>query len=257
MQSSSLSATKWHTPLLDGVGHGAAQVVVGHFLADDRLDDIGARDVHVALALDHEDPVGERRRIDGASRRGAHDGRDLGDVARADRVAVEDPAVTFQGGHAFLDAGAAGVVHCDEGLLGVLGHVHDLPDLAGVHLAEAPAGAGEVLGGGEDGAPVHVAEAADDGVGVDLLVAEAEEGGALLDEELHFLERSRVVELQKPLTGRHLARFVLLLDGGIAALGHQFLAFCFKCLDSVFCQSHVSVTPCLFSGRKLDVSISL
>jgi len=241
---------------LGGVGHGAAQLVVGDLLADDGLDDVGARDVHVARALDHEDPVRQSRRVDGASRRGAHDGRDLGDVARADRVAVEDPAVALQGGHALLDAGAAGVVERDEGLLGVLGHVHDLPDLAGVHLAEAAAGAREVLGGGEDGAPVDVAEAADDGVGVDLLVGEPEQGGSLLDEELHFLERARVIELQQALAGRHLARFVLLLDGGLSALFHELLAFRFECLDSVFRQSHVSVSPCLWCGRKSDISIS-
>ncbi|OPY12552.1 MAG: hypothetical protein A4E67_00069 [Syntrophaceae bacterium PtaB.Bin038] len=229
---------------------------MGDFLADDGLDDVGARDVHVARPLDHEDPVRQGRRVDGASRRRAHDGRDLRDVARADRVAVEDPAVALEGGHAFLDAGASRVVQRDEGLLGVLGHVHDLPDLLGVHLAQAAAGAGEVLGGGKDGAAVHVAEPADNGVGVDLLVAQAEQGGALLDEELHLLERPLVVELQQALAGRHLSRFVLLLDGGVAALLHQCVAFCLKGLDSVFRQSHVSVSPCLCSGRQSDVSIS-
>jgi len=241
---------------LRGVGHGAAQVVVGHHFADDRLDDVGARDVHVARPLDHEDPVRQGRRVDGAAGRGPHDGRDLGDVARADRVAVEDPAVAFQGGHAFLDAGAAGVVQRDEGLLGVLGHVHDLPDLLRVHLAEASAGAGEVLGGGEDGAAVHAAEPADDGVGIDVLLAEAEQCGAFFYEELHFLERPRVVELQEALAGGHLARLVLLLDSRLAALLHQFLAFCLKCLDPVFRQSHVSLSPCLCNGRKNDVFIS-
>ena len=55
-----------------------------------------------------------------------------------------------------------------------------------------PAGAGEVLGGGEDDPAVDLAEAGDHAVGVDLLLAEAEEGGAVLDEELGLLERSRI-----------------------------------------------------------------
>jgi len=151
---------------LRGVGHGAAQIVMGDFLADNRLDDVGAGDVHVGALLHHEHPVGEGRGIDGAARRGSHDGGDLGDVSRADGVAVEDAAVAVQGRDAFLDPGAAGIVQGHEGFPRIQGHIHDLPDLLGVHLAEAPPGAGEVLGRRIDGPAVDLAETDNDAVGV-------------------------------------------------------------------------------------------
>jgi len=194
---------------------------MGDLLTDDRLDDVRSGDVHVGTLLHHKDPVGKGRGIDGAAGGGSHDGGDLGDVPRADGVAVEDAAVAVQGRDAFLDPGAARIVHGHEGLPGVQGHVHDLPDLLGVHLAQAPAGAGEVLGRRKDGPAVHLAETDDDTVGVDLLLVQAEEGGTVLHEQLHLLKCPLVIKHRQTFPGRKLAEFMLLGDHLFAAHGLQ------------------------------------
>ncbi len=218
-----------------GMGDGAPQLVVGHFLPDDRLDDVGTGDVHVAAFLDHEDPVGEGGGIDGPSRRGSHDGRYLGDEARCGCIPVENAAVTVQGRHAFLDPGPAGIVQGDEGLPGIDGHVHDLPDLLGVHFTEAPARAGEVLGGGVHGPPVDLSEAGDDAVGLDFLVTETEKGRPGLDEKLDFLKGSRIEEAIQSFPGGEFSQGVLLFDHLFPAHGGETVSSLFEGLNPVCC----------------------
>ena len=75
------------------VGHGAAEFLLGDFLVGDGLDDVGAGDEHVGSFAGHENEIGDRRRIDGAARAGAHDGADLRDDAAGQRVAQENIGV--------------------------------------------------------------------------------------------------------------------------------------------------------------------
>ena len=90
-----------------------------------------------------------------------------------------------------------------------------------MHLPEAAAGAGEILGGGVDDPAVDPAEAGDDAVGVDLLLAQSEEGRAVLDEELALLERSRIEQEVDPFPGGQFALLMLLLDHLFAAHGDE------------------------------------
>ena len=90
-----------------GVGGRAAKFFVGDLFAHDGSDDIGAGDVHLAHALDHEDEVGDAGGVDGAARAGAEDDGDLGDYAGGHGIAEEDVAVSGQAENAFLNAGAA------------------------------------------------------------------------------------------------------------------------------------------------------
>ena len=78
------------------VGHGAAQVLKADLLAGDALDDVRAGDEHVGGVLHHEDEVGHGRGVDRAAGGGSHDGRDLGDDAGGDGVAIKDLAVAAQ-----------------------------------------------------------------------------------------------------------------------------------------------------------------
>jgi hypothetical protein len=82
---------------------------VGH-----RLDDVGTGDEHVGGVADHQIEVGDRGRVDSATRTGSEDRGDLGDHAGGQRVAEEDVRVAAEGGNAFLDARAAGVVEADD-----------------------------------------------------------------------------------------------------------------------------------------------
>jgi len=78
------------------MGQSAAQFVMGNFLADDRLDYIGAGDIHEAASLDHENPVRQSGRIDSAARCRAHNRRNLGNITGRQGVAVKNSAVAFQ-----------------------------------------------------------------------------------------------------------------------------------------------------------------
>ncbi len=67
--------------LLHKVGHsaplrmdeGPAELLVGHLLLGDRLDHLRASDIHVACPLDHEDEIGDRRRVYRSPGTGPHD----------------------------------------------------------------------------------------------------------------------------------------------------------------------------------------
>ena len=61
------------------VGHRSAELLFGDFLVRHRFNYIGASDEHVGSLVDHEDEVGDRRRIDRASSAGAHDRGNLRD----------------------------------------------------------------------------------------------------------------------------------------------------------------------------------
>ena len=148
------------------VRHGAAELFLGDLFVRDGLDDVGAGDEHVRGLVDHQDEVGDGRRVDRAAGARSHDGGDLRDHARGQRVAQEDVGVAGERHHAFLDARAAGVVQADDGRADLHGHVHDLDDLGGVGLGERSAEDGEVLREDEDQPAVDAAVAGDEAVAV-------------------------------------------------------------------------------------------
>ena len=123
--------------LVDKVGHAAAggmgcraaQFLVGHLFTGDRLDHLGAGDVHLAGALDHEHEIGDGRGVYRAAGRRPNDHRYLGNDARVHGVAQKDVAVGGQAIDAFLDAGAARVVQPDHGATGLHRQVQHLADL--------------------------------------------------------------------------------------------------------------------------------
>lgn len=128
-------------------------------------------------------------------------------------VAAENLAVRAEGGDAFLDAGAAGVVDADDGAAGLEREVHHLDDLLPVDLAEGAAEDGEVLGEDGDRTAVDGAVAGDHAVAVGAVVLESEVGRAVPGELVQFDERVLVQEEFDPLAGRQLALGVLLVDG--------------------------------------------
>jgi hypothetical protein len=65
-----------------GVRIGAAELLLGDVLVGDGLDDVRAGDKQETRVLHHEREVGERRRVDGATRTRPHDQRNLRDYPR-------------------------------------------------------------------------------------------------------------------------------------------------------------------------------
>ena len=100
-------------PALGCMRRRTAELLLGDLLVGDGLDDVGTGDEHVRGAVDHEDEVGDRGRVDGTARTRAHDGADLGHDPRGERVAKEDVGVAAQRHDPFLDTGASRVVEAD------------------------------------------------------------------------------------------------------------------------------------------------
>ena len=131
------------------VGHGPAELLLGHLLVGDRLDDVGPGHEHVGGVLHHHVEVGDGRAVDRAPGAGPQDRGDLRHHSGGEGVAQEDVRVAAEGGHSLLDARAPGVVEADHRGAHLHREVHDLADLLGVGLGEAAAEDREVLG--EDG----------------------------------------------------------------------------------------------------------
>ena len=107
----------------------AAKLVFCDFLVRDRFDDIRSSDKHVRAFVDHEDEVGDRRRIHGTAGTWAHHRRDLWNHSAGQCVAKKDVSIARQRHHSFLNARAAGIVKSDHRSANSHGHIHDLHDL--------------------------------------------------------------------------------------------------------------------------------
>ena len=102
-----------------------------------------------------------------------------------------------------------------------------------MHFAEASTGTGKILSSGIYRPSVHLAEAGDDTVGIDLFFVQAKQGRTVLYKKLYFLKRILVVHAIQPFPGRQFAKFMLLGDHFITAHFHQGFFSGLKCLN--FC----------------------
>src|SRR6266436_365757 len=76
------------------VGHGTAELLLGHFFVGDGFDDVGPGDEHVGSVASHENKIRDRWGIDGAAGARAHDGADLRDHTAGKSVAQENIGVS-------------------------------------------------------------------------------------------------------------------------------------------------------------------
>ena len=202
-----------------GVGHRPAQFLVGDGLVGHGLHHVRPGDEHVGGVLDHEDIVGHGRRVDRAAGARPHDQRDLRHHARGQHVALEDLGVAGQGGDAFLDAGAAGIVQADHRSADLDRLVHDLADLLGMGLGERAPEDREILAEHEDQPAVDGAVARHHAVAGDPVGGHPEVGAAVLDEQVPFLERALVEQDFQALARGQLTLAVLRVDAPFAAAG--------------------------------------
>jgi hypothetical protein len=128
-----------------------------------------------------------------------------------------------------------------------------------VHLAEAPAGAREVLGRREDRPSVYIAEAGDNSVGIDLFPVQAEQLRAVFHKKLNFLKCAFIEKKVQSFPGGEFAQFVLLLDQFLSAKRHKLGFSLFEILYSIICKSHISSPLRLnleFDGIEYDYHLS-
>ncbi len=195
----------------------AAQLVFGDFFMRHRLDHVRPGDEHVRGLVDHQNEVGDRRRIHGAARARPHDGRDLRHHAAVERVAQKNVGVAGQRHHAFLNASAARVIQADDRRAHLGGQVHDLHDLAGVRFGERSAEHREVLREHKDQPAFDAAVTGDEPVAVKLLLRHAEVAAAVGDQLVGLFERAFIEQELDALARRHLAFFMLLLAALLAS----------------------------------------
>ncbi len=213
------------------VGERAAELLEGHVLVGHLLDDVGARDEHMARILDHEYEIGDRGGVDSAPGAGSHDGGYLRDHARGERIPQEDVRVSAEACHPFLNARAAAVAEADDGRAVFHRHVEESGDLAGVRLAETAPENGEVLGERKDVPAVHEAVPADDAVADDLVLLHAGPRRTVRDENAELLKGALVEQHMYPLARRETARFVDLLYSLDAAAEERLFALFQKNVD--------------------------
>ena len=194
---------------LGGVRHRATELFMSDLFTGNGADHVGSGDVHLAGALDHEDEVHDRGRIDAAAGGGSGADGDLRHQSGRERVAQEDFSVAAQGGHAFLDSRAAAVVDCDDRRADLHREILDLGDLLGRRLRDRASVEREVLGVREDRSPVDGAVSHDHRVSLGAVVFQPESPAAMLYERIDLGERSGVKEDIEPLSRTELPPAVL------------------------------------------------
>ena len=190
----------------------AAELLEADLLAGHGLHHVGPGDEHVRRPLDHQHEVGHRRRVDRPAGRRAHDERDLRDHSRGLDVAPEDLRVARKRDHAFLNPRSARVVDPDHRAAVLRGHVHDLADLLGECLGQAPAEDREVLREDEDLAAENRSVAGHDRVPVRPPIHHPEERIAVPHVAVELDEGAWIEELLHPFAREQLALFALSLD---------------------------------------------
>ena len=185
----------------------------------DRPDHVWSGHEHVARALHHDGEVGDRRRVHGAPCAWTHDGRDLRNHTRRERVAQEDVRVSAERQHTFLNARAAGVVQADDGCSHLHSEVHDLDDLGRVGFGERSAEDGEVLREGVDEAAIDAAVSGDDAVAGNDLIGHAEIAATVRDERVGFFEAVGIEQEGDAFAGRQLARLAVSAKAILASAG--------------------------------------
>ena len=170
----------------------AAQVLGGDLFVGHRLHHIRAGDVHIARALDHEDEVGQRRRVDRAARAGPEDRRDLRDHSTRLHIAQEQAGVAGQRHHALLNARAAGIIQADDRDPQPHRGIHQPRDLARVLFRQRAAEDGEVLAEDRDRSAIDQPGSRDHPVARDALIRHAEVVGAMRDQLTDLFEGALV-----------------------------------------------------------------
>ena len=217
-------------------------VLVGHGLHHARPGD-----EHVAGAFDHDDEVGDRRRVDRAPGARTENQRDLRDDTGRQDVAQEDVGVAAERHDAFLDPRAARVVQTDDRRTDLHREIHDLADLLGVRLRQRTAEDREVLAEDEHRPAVDLAVAGDDAVAEERF---GRRRVAVGDERIEFDERVGVEQQVEPFARGQLAGFVLLRDARLATAHPGRRAHLVKAIESLRVGRHRCTAPFGLSLRK-------
>ena len=226
------------------------QLLGGDVLVAHGLDDLGAGEEHVGLDLDHDDEVGQGRRVDGATGAGPEDTGDLRDNARGEYVAGEDFGVAGQRFDTFLNTGATGVIQADDRNAHLDAKVHDLADLFSQGLGQRTGENGKVLRVHVDRPAGQPAVTGDDTIAEELDLLHAEIVAAMQLEGIVLFKGAGVEQGLNALAGGFFAFLVDLVDlvltpaqKGLCPLLLQLLQF-FLCTHAVSLLQNLVKIPC-------------
>ena len=196
----------------------AAQLLLGHVLAGDRVRQVRAGQRHRAAALDHRHEVGQAGDVGGARGAGPHQRGDLrDDPAHRHLLAEQVARAREQRAGRLLDPRSGGVEQPDEGdplAQRQLAQARDL-ELAG--HAHRAGHHGEVVGANGHQAALDLPVAGDHAVGRRLLVRHRALGEVRPPVDAQLGEGALVDEQRQPLAGGELVLLVLALDLLLAA----------------------------------------
>ena len=154
----------------------------------DGLENIGTCDEHIARLFNHENKVGDGRRVDRAARAGSHNGRNLRYDARGQRVAQENICVRAQADHAFLDTCPTRVIQANDWSAILHSQVHNLANFLGVCLGKRTTKDCEILRKDVNQAAVDLTIARDNSITGNSLIVQAKVCGAMCDKHVQFIE---------------------------------------------------------------------
>ena len=219
-----------------GMDFGAAQIFNRDLLAGHRPDDLRSGQEHVALA-GHDDEVGQRRRVHGATGAGSEDDRNLRDDPRGLDIAHENLAIGGQTADAFLNPRTARVAEADAGNAGFQRLVHDAADLLRLNLGEGAAQYREVLRVNRHPTSVDLAKTGDHRITGKALLVQAKGAQAMRRHHAEFMKRSFVEQQIDPLARRQFASCVLLVNALLPTAQYRLLAQFAQCVQVLLCLS--------------------
>ncbi len=204
-----------------GVHRGAAELLVGRFLAGRHLDQGRAPEEDLGALLDHHDVVAHARHVCAPCGRVAEDERNGGERGRRPPGEVaEGPSTGDEQLCLRREVGAARLDQVDRGktvLERDVGATCAFPEREGVHRA-APHR--RVVRRDEAFGALHDADA-EDGSGADVVLGSPCRQGGQLEER-----RVAVQEELDPLAGRQLSALAVSGDVALAATGASLVEFC-------------------------------
>ncbi len=202
------------------MGLGAAQLFGCHIFMGHRFHHIGSGNEHVAGIFDHQDKIGDCRRIDRPAGAGSHHRRYLRNHPGSQSIAQKNFGIAAQTDHALLNARPAGVIQTDQRRPHAQGLIHNFTDFLGKGFGQAAAENSEILGKNKHQPPVDIAVTGHHTIAGIALFIQTEIFGTMTHQHIHFHEAAFVHQVFDAFACGQFALGVLLFDALFAAAEH-------------------------------------
>ncbi len=201
----------------------STQIFFGHILVGYSSDDIGTGNKHVTGFVDHENKIGQGRRIDRPSGAWSQNCTDLRNYPWRKNVIVENVGITGQALHALLNSGATRVIKANKRSSVFNGHFLDLNNFISIRPAHRSSKNGEVLGKNIHQAIVNFSIASNDPITSKFLFVNAEIGCPMQHKLIDLVKCSRIKQVFNAFTGGFFSGSMLFFNSLLAPANFSFL----------------------------------